>query len=117
MSGLLDQCATETGSRKYPKVFSEMEQWIGWEAQTTKHLGFRPEAGSELAPRYSHELALVYEREQQRGNKNGATLAVASKMVSQILGAFASEVARTLGIFLVASRNLEPARGRQLSLD
>ena len=31
---------------------------------------------------YSHELALVYERERLRGNKNRATLAVARKMVA-----------------------------------
>src|SRR3979409_1727643 len=40
---------------------------------------------AKLAPRYSHELALVYEREQQRGNKNRATLAVARKMVAYML--------------------------------
>jgi hypothetical protein len=33
----------------------------------------------------SHELALVYERERQRGNKNRATLAVARKMVAYML--------------------------------
>ena len=40
---------------------------------------------AKLAPRYNHELALVYEREQQRGNKNRATLAVARKMVASML--------------------------------
>jgi len=40
---------------------------------------------AKLAPRYSHELALVYERERQRGNKNRATLAVARKMVAYML--------------------------------
>ena len=40
---------------------------------------------AKLAPRYNHELALVYEREQQRGNKNRATLAVARKMVAYML--------------------------------
>jgi hypothetical protein len=29
-----------------------------------------------------HELALIYEREKQRGNRNRATLAVARKMVA-----------------------------------
>jgi hypothetical protein len=42
-------------------------------------------AAAKLAPRYSHELALVYERERQRGNKNRATLAVARKMVAYML--------------------------------
>jgi transposase len=40
---------------------------------------------AKLAPRYSDELALVYERERQRGNKNRATLAVARKMVAYML--------------------------------
>jgi len=40
---------------------------------------------AKLAPQYSHELALVYEREQQRGGKNRATLAVARKMVAYML--------------------------------
>jgi transposase len=40
---------------------------------------------AKLAPRYNHELALVYERERQRGNKNRATLAVARKMVAYML--------------------------------
>jgi transposase len=35
--------------------------------------------------RYSHELALVREKEIQRGNKNRATLAVARKMVTYML--------------------------------
>jgi len=38
-----------------------------------------------MAPRYSHELALVREKEIQRGNKNRATLAVARKLVTYML--------------------------------
>jgi ABC-type Na+ transport system ATPase subunit NatA len=40
---------------------------------------------AKLAPRYSHELALVYEPERPRENKNRATLAVARKMVVYML--------------------------------
>jgi transposase len=40
---------------------------------------------ARLAPRYSQELALLYEREKQRGNGNRATLAVARKMVAHML--------------------------------
>jgi len=40
---------------------------------------------AKLAPRYWHELALVREKEIQRGNKNRATLAVARKMVAYML--------------------------------
>jgi transposase len=37
---------------------------------------------AKLAPRQCHELALIYEKEKQRGNRNRATLAVARKMVA-----------------------------------
>ena len=40
---------------------------------------------AKMAPRYSPELALVREREIQRGNKNRATFAVARKMVAYML--------------------------------
>ena len=40
---------------------------------------------ARLAPRYSEELALLYERERQRGNTNRATLAVARKLVTFML--------------------------------
>ena len=50
--------------------------------QRNKHIQQTLVEAAKLAPRYSHELALVYERERQRGNKNRATLAVARKMVA-----------------------------------
>jgi hypothetical protein len=40
---------------------------------------------AKLAPRQSHELALIHEREKQKGNRNRATLAVARKMVAYLL--------------------------------
>jgi hypothetical protein len=40
---------------------------------------------AKLAPKQSHELALVYEKEKQKGNANRATLAVARKMVVYLL--------------------------------
>ena len=52
--------------------------------QRNKHIQ-QTLVAAKLAPRYSHELALVYERERQRGNKNRATLAVARKMVAYML--------------------------------
>ncbi len=53
--------------------------------QRNKHIQQTLVEAAKLAPRYNHELALVYEREQQRGNKNRATLAVARKMVAYML--------------------------------
>jgi transposase len=40
---------------------------------------------AKLAPKQDHELALVYEKEKQKGNANRATLAVARKMVAWLL--------------------------------
>src|SRR5258708_19006186 len=53
--------------------------------QRNKHIQQTLVEAAKLAPRYSHELALVYERERQRGNRNRATLAVARKMVAYML--------------------------------
>jgi transposase len=38
-----------------------------------------------MAPRYSPILALLYDREKQRGNANRATLAVARKLVAYLV--------------------------------
>ena len=40
---------------------------------------------AKLAPRHSPEMALVYEKEKQKGNANRATLAVARKLVAYLL--------------------------------
>ena len=40
---------------------------------------------AKLAPRQNHELALIHEREKQKGNRNRATLAVARKMVAYLI--------------------------------
>ena len=53
--------------------------------QRNKHIQHVLIEAAKLAPRYSHELAMVRERELQKGNPNRATLAVARKMVSYML--------------------------------
>ena len=53
--------------------------------QRNKHIQHALVEAAKMAPRYSHELALVREKEIQRGNKNRATLAVARKMVAYML--------------------------------
>ena len=40
---------------------------------------------AKLAPRWNAELALVYERAKQKGNRNRATLAVARKLVAYLM--------------------------------
>jgi transposase len=53
--------------------------------QRNKHIQQVLVEAARLAPRYSDELALLYERERQLGNGNRATLAVARKMVTWML--------------------------------
>ena len=53
--------------------------------QRNKHIQHVLVEAAKLAPRYSHELALLREKEMQRGNKNRATLAVARKLVAYML--------------------------------
>ena len=53
--------------------------------QRNKHIQQVLVEAARLAPRYSQELALLYERERQRGHGGRATLAVARKMVGHML--------------------------------
>jgi transposase len=53
--------------------------------QRNKHIQRVLVVAARLAPRYSEELALLYEREPRRGNANRAVLAVARKMVAYLL--------------------------------
>ena len=53
--------------------------------QRNKHIQRTLVEAAKLAPRQSHELAVIYDREKQRGNGNRATLAVARKMVAYLL--------------------------------
>jgi transposase len=53
--------------------------------QRNKHIQRVLVEAAKLAPKQSHELALVYEKEKQKGNANRATLAVARKMVVYLL--------------------------------
>jgi transposase len=53
--------------------------------QRNKHIQRALVEAAKLAPRQSHELAVIYDKEKQRGNGNRATLAVARKMVAYLL--------------------------------
>ena len=53
--------------------------------QRNKHIQSVLVEAAKMAPRYSYELALLREKEIQRGNKNRATLAVARKLVTYML--------------------------------
>ena len=53
--------------------------------QRNKHIQRVLVEAAKLAPKQDHELALVYEKEKQKGNVNRATLAVARKMVAWLL--------------------------------
>jgi len=53
--------------------------------QRNQHLQTVLVEAAKLAPRYHTDLALVYEKEKQKGNRNRATLAVARKLVAYLL--------------------------------
>ena len=53
--------------------------------QRNKHIQRVLVEAAKLAPRECHELAVVRERELERGNPNRATLAVARKIVCYLL--------------------------------
>jgi len=53
--------------------------------QRNKHLQTTLIEAANMAPRYSPTLALLYDREKQKGNANRATLAVARKLVAYLL--------------------------------
>jgi transposase len=53
--------------------------------QRNKHLQTVLVEAAKMAPRRSSDLAMVYEKETLKGNKNRATLAVARKMVAYLL--------------------------------
>jgi transposase len=53
--------------------------------QRNKHIQHVLVEAAKLAPKQSHELALVYERARETGNVNRATIAVARKMVRYLL--------------------------------
>jgi hypothetical protein len=53
--------------------------------QRNKHIQRVLVEAAKLAPKEDHDLALVYEKERQKGNANLATLAVARKMVAYLL--------------------------------
>ena len=53
--------------------------------QRNKHLQTALIEAAKMAPRYSPTLALLYDREKQKGNANRATLAVARKLVAYLM--------------------------------
>src|ERR1700726_4788888 len=53
--------------------------------QRNKHIQHVLVEAAKLAPRQCYDLALVHEKEMQKGNRNRATLAVARKMVAYLL--------------------------------
>mgnify|MGYP001792111934 CR=1 FL=1 len=53
--------------------------------QRNKHIQHVLVEAAKLAPRQNQELAVVYEKQKQKGNSTRATLAVARKMVAYLL--------------------------------
>jgi transposase len=53
--------------------------------QRNKHLQTTLIEAAKMAPRNSPELAMLYDKEKQKGNANRATLAVARKLVTYLM--------------------------------
>jgi transposase len=53
--------------------------------QRNKHLQTTLIEAAKMAPRNSSQLAMIYDKERQKGNANRATLAVARKLVAYLM--------------------------------
>jgi transposase len=53
--------------------------------QRNKHLQTTLIEAAKMAPRNSSQLAMLYNKERQKGNANRATLAVARKLVAYLM--------------------------------
>ena len=53
--------------------------------QRNKHLQTTLIEAAKMAPRNSADLAMLYDKEKQKGNANRATLAVARKLVAYLV--------------------------------
>jgi transposase len=69
--------------------------------QRNKHLQTTLIEAAKMAPRYNSTLALLYDREKQRGNANRGTLAVARKLVAYLVA-----IDRGQTHFLMADREV-----------
>jgi transposase len=67
------------------KSSGNMTQRTPLSKQRNKHLQTTLIEAAKMAPRYSPDLALLYDRERQKGNANRATLAVARKLVAYLV--------------------------------
>jgi len=69
-----------------------------------KHLQYTLIEAVKMAPRYSSELALIYDKEKLKGNANHATLAVARKLLAYLMA-----VDRSQRNFLVIQNEVRTA--------
>jgi transposase len=53
--------------------------------QRNRHLQTTLIEAAKMAPRYSPDLAMLYDKERRKGNANRATLAVARKLVAYLM--------------------------------
>jgi len=67
------------------KSSGSMMQRTPLSKQRNKHLQTTLIEAAKMAPRNSPELAMLYDKEKQKGNANGATLAVARKLVAYLV--------------------------------
>jgi transposase len=81
----LKQAISYCGLCGEEKISADVTKRTPISKQRNKHIQSVLVEAAKLAPRHSHELALVYDREKQKGNANQATLAVARKLVAYLL--------------------------------
>jgi transposase len=67
------------------KSSGNMVQRTPLSKQRNKHLQTTLIEAAKMAPRNSPDLAMLYNKEKQKGNANRATLAVARKLVAYLL--------------------------------
>src|SRR5258707_15109877 len=75
-------CAERSGEEKSS---ANTVQRTPLSKQRNKHLQTTLIEAAKMAPRNSQTLAMLYDKEKQRGNANRATLAVARKLVAYLM--------------------------------
>jgi transposase len=83
--GSIAQAASYCGLTSAQHSSAGKEQRGPISKQRNKHLQTMLIEAAKLAPRHNPQLAVVHERELQRGNRNRATLAVARKLVAYLM--------------------------------
>jgi transposase len=75
----IKQAISYCGVREDERSSADKAMRMPLSKQRNKHIQRTLVETAKLAPRQSHELAVIYDRERQKANGNRATLAVARR--------------------------------------